>query len=261
WRVMLRGAILAREVDAALAAVRTTAGVHDVVDQLTRAVSPGSMPGFEGEGRTRRERRAAWPPAPRARAIGGGALLAIYGLLVQRGVTGLALGAAGGGLATRGVINRPLRVGRDGIAVHKTIKVHAPIERVLELWSRLDEFPRFMEHVRSVEVVGKRSRWTVDSIPGATMTFEAETDRERPNMIAWRTLPDQPVEHHGTVRFEPYEDGTRIQVDLFYRPFGGLFGHAVARLFGFDPKRRLDRDLVRMKALLEDGHTRAHHQR
>jgi len=63
------------------------------------------------------------------------------------------------------------------------------------------------------------------------------------------------------VRFESCQDGTRVHIDMWYRPFGGLVGHAVARVLGFDPKRRIDRDLVRMKALLENGRTRAHHQR
>ena len=58
-----------------------------------------------------------------------------------------------------------------------------------------------------------------------------------------------------------FADGTRVHVELTYRPIGGLIGHAIARMFGFDPRRRLDQDLIRMKALLEDGHTRAHHQR
>jgi hypothetical protein len=37
-----------------------------------------------------------------------------------------------------------------------------------------------------------------------------------------------------------------------------MIGHAIAHLLGWDPKARLDDDLVRLKALLEDGRTRAH---
>jgi uncharacterized membrane protein len=47
---------------------------------------------------------------------------------------------------------------------------------------------------------------------------------------------------------------------MTYHPPGGVFAHAIAHLLGWDPKSRMDEDLVRMKALLEAGHTRAHHQ-
>jgi uncharacterized membrane protein len=36
-------------------------------------------------------------------------------------------------------------------------------------------------------------------------------------------------------------------------PPAGALGHAVAGLFGADPKHEMDEDLMRMKALLETG--------
>jgi hypothetical protein len=37
-----------------------------------------------------------------------------------------------------------------------------------------------------------------------------------------------------------------------------MLGHAIAHILGFDPKTRMNEDLVRMKTLIEEGHTRAH---
>ena len=82
-----------------------------------------------------------------------------------------------------------------------------------------------------------------------------------PREIGWTTTPEQRIEHTGIVRFEKERDGTRVHVHLTYRPPGGMLGHAVARLLGWDPKARIDDDLVRMKGLLEDGRTRAHGDR
>jgi hypothetical protein len=45
---------------------------------------------------------------------------------------------------------------------------------------------------------------------------------------------------------------------MSYCPPAGLFGHAVAWVFGADPKTEMDEDLVRLKSLLETGKTRAH---
>jgi uncharacterized membrane protein len=46
-------------------------------------------------------------------------------------------------------------------------------------------------------------------------------------------------------------------VQLSYNPPAGALGHAVASLFGADPKRAMDEDMVRLKSLLEEGKTRA----
>ena len=49
----------------------------------------------------------------------------------------------------------------------------------------------------------------------------------------------------GVVHFRPARDGgTEIDVRLLYAPPGGAIGHAVATLFGVDPKHSMDDDLV-----------------
>jgi uncharacterized membrane protein len=62
-------------------------------------------------------------------------------------------------------------------------------------------------------------------------------------------------EHHGAVRFaESGDGGTRVSVELSYIPPAGAFGHAVAAIFGADPKSEMDADLLRMKSVIETGH-------
>jgi len=274
-RAVLTGPILESEAREAIARVARIAGIVHVVDRLERHGSP-DVPALQG-GRAVRH-TSVWPPATRIAAIGGGVVMAAYGLAVRRGALGALVGAIGGAIAVRGSINRPLRelVQRRGeVSVQKTITVAAPIDVVFDLWSRPEQFPRFMEHVRDVAVEGSRAHWRVDGPAGRTIEFDSSVTRFEPRrVIAWRTLPDQPIEgpgsageakrrgatieHAGTVRFDEVEGGTRVHVQMRYHPPGGLVGHAVAHLLGWDPKRRLDDDLVRMKTLLEEGHTRAH---
>jgi uncharacterized membrane protein len=262
-RVILRGPVLASEAEEILNAVRRVAGVHKIVDQLERHVR-GDVPALQGEGRIRRKSER-WSPSKQAGASGAGALLAAYGLW-RGGLLGTIVGAAGGLLALRATANRPIRelVGRHaGVTVQKTITVNRPIHAVFDLWSRPDTFPLFMEHVRHVdmEAGGKKTRWTVDGPAGSKLEFEAETIELEPDRsIAWRTLPGQRIEHEGRIRFEEVPGGTRVTVLLTYCPPGGVVGHALAHLLGWDPKARMDDDLVRMKALLEEGRTRAHRQ-
>jgi uncharacterized membrane protein len=40
---------------------------------------------------------------------------------------------------------------------------------------------------------------------------------------------------------------------MSYNPVMGGLGHAVAALFGADPKSRIDEDLMRMKTMIETG--------
>ena len=260
---ILRGPILESEADAALRCIGKIPGIRSVEDRLERHEG-SDVPALQGEGRVARPRQA-WPPAAQLGAIGGGLALASYGLVLRRGLPGALLAGAGAALALRGGFNRPLRGlfdRRGGVTVQKTITVHAPIERVFELWSHPENFARFMDHVRDVELDGESSRWRVDGPAGTVLEFASQITRQEPDRIlCWRTLPDQPVEHEGIVRFDEVDGGTRVHVQMKYHPPGGVVGHTLAHILGWDPKARLDDDMVRMKALLEAGRTRAHRMR
>lgn len=265
--VTLTGPILERESGPALRAVRRVPGVKRIDDQLDLYHS-ADIPALQGGGlRTPSER---WTPAGRLAAVGGGTALALYGSL-RSGLARTALLAAGGALAARGTFDLSLRrlaryvLGREEIEVHKTITVRATIDRVYAVWSDLENFPRFMQHVHRIELAADdplRAKWTVDGPAGIPLRFETRITRvTKHRELAWRTLPGQPIEHAGIVRFSPCLEGTRVRVDMTYRPPGGVLGHTLAHLLGWDPKARLDDDLVRVKALLEDGRTRAHGHR
>jgi uncharacterized membrane protein len=74
-------------------------------------------------------------------------------------------------------------------------------------------------------------------------------------LIEWRSVSESDVRHEGEVRFVGTTDGgTRISVRLSYLPPAGAFGHAVATMFGADPKSEMDADLLRMKSMIETGH-------
>jgi uncharacterized membrane protein len=143
--------------------------------------------------------------------------------------------------------------------VQKVINVDAPVAEVFRFWTDYQNFPRFMPHVRDVrQIADGRSQWTVAGPAGVPVHWTAEVTRMiSGTLIEWRATGNSQVRHNGSVRFDPYPGGragrTRVSVRLSYVPPAGAFGHAVAALFGADPKSEMDADLLRMKTMIETG--------
>ncbi len=265
--VVLSGPVLSDEVDNLIATVRAVRGVREVENQLEPHDEPGDVPGLQGgkvrgrRGRSRDLARVRWsPPTRLAAGLGGGALVSYA--LIRRDLLGLALGVAGAGLAVRSLTNMPatrllgIGAGRRRVVVQKTIHIDAPVDRVFEFWTRYENFPHFMSHVREVrEVEGDLTHWVVSGPAGITLEWDAELTRYEPGrVLAWQSVEGSPIENEGVIRFEENEaGGTRVSVKLAYHPPGGTLGHLAAKLFGADPKSEMDQDLMRMKMMIETG--------
>jgi uncharacterized membrane protein len=265
-KVMLGGPILEDEVSLLVASVSSVPGVKQVEERLERHQESGNISALQG-GTPRTGSRFElmqdqWSPA--ARVLTG---LAAMGLVLaglrQRGAMSGLLAAAGGGLLARSATNLDfgslLGVGARarGIVVQKSININVPVEQVYEFWSNYQNFPRFMSRVKDVQPLGdNRSHWVVAGPGGVPLEWVSETTRTVPNeLIEWHCVEGPALTHSGTVRFEPNGNGgTRVSVRMCYVPVGGAIGHAVARLFGADPKTKMDADLIRMKTLIETGH-------
>ena len=176
---------------------------------------------------------------PRRRSMGTGDWALLGGLLGAT-VVGLWLGRRT--LARRGEME-----------VERSIVIEAPVERLYEFWNDMENFPRFMSHVREVRRVGPdRTRWIVAGPGGAPIEWEAVVTQRAPNdSISWSTVEGALVEHRGTVRFRPAgPNATRVEVRMTYRPAGGAAGRGIAALFGRDPESVIDADLARLREQL-----------
>lgn len=227
---------------------------------------PGDIPGLQGMPSRQRAlpewQQANWSPAMRLLAGVGGGVLTLYGM-TRRGLVGAAASTTGLLMAARSVTNLDPRsmlgvgMGNQAIRVNKAINIQAPIDEVYRFWANFENFPLFMNHVEDIQVQDGMSKWRVAGPAGSQVEFEAHTTRNIPNqMIAWETAPDSQVHHNGTVRFDENPDGsTRVTVHMNYVPPAGALGHAVAKLFGVDPRQAMHDDLVRLKSLIEQGKT------
>lgn len=267
-RVTLQGPVLEHELDDLLRDVRRVRGVSEVDNQLEVHREAGGVPALQG-GRSRESRpdvaQDNWAPATRVTMGAVGGALAFQGLR-GRGLPSMLLLAAGAGVLLRALTNLPFRrltgvgAGRQAVGMQKSIEIDAPVERVWDLWSNYENFPRFMRHIEEVRRTGEgRSHWVAVGPAGSRFEWDATTTVSVPNeVLAWCSAEGSAVENAGIVRFRPDPDGTtRIDVRISYNPPAGALGHAVASLFGTDPKRAMDEDMVRLKSLLEEGKTTA----
>jgi uncharacterized membrane protein len=258
----LRGKIPKSEIPGLLAAVRRTPGLREVENLLDIADEPGGGASSNGA-----HQGGAWKPGNRL--MGGlvGAGLAAYGFS-RGGAFGTVAKLAGLGVLARAGLNRSVgsTVGWNGgcdVPIQKTITIHAPVETVYRFWSNCTNFPRFMSHLEEVrDLGGGRSHWVADGPGGLPVGWNARTTSNVENQeIAWESERGSAIEHCGSVGFErKSDDETRVNLQMSYKPPAGLLGHTVASILGVDPKHQIDDDLVRMKSLLENGRTRAHHR-
>jgi uncharacterized membrane protein len=264
--IHLSGPALREDRDDILKAAARTRGVYGVEDELQLFDNPQDIASLREGMSTGRQTGSEtqpqnWSPATRLISGVGGSLLTLYGLR-RSGISKPLLSTAGLIITARSVTNMDTRSllgvgGENLIKVRKAINIDAPIDEVYQFWRNFENFKLFMDHVKEITVDGDVSTWQVAGPAGTTVEFRSHITRDIPNeSIAWESLPDSQVKQAGFVRFDPSRDGgTRVSVQMEYLPPAGVVGHAVAQLFGVDPRQAMNDDLVQLKSLLETGKT------
>ena len=226
---------------------------------------------FEARARSRRN----MSDAERWMSVAAGALMAAYGasrrrprgwvlagfgaLLVRRGLTGhchtydfFGVNTAGTGEDTRRVLGGP-----GGVIVDERITIKRPIGELYRFWRNLENLPRFINHLESVEVLTETlSRWRAKAPANAVIEWNAEIINEVPNqVIGWRSIEGSDLVSAGSVHFNDAGSGrdTQVRVRMQYSPPGGKAGAMIAKLMGRDPAREIRDDLRRLKHLVEAG--------
>ena len=219
---------------------------------------------------TSREQNVAFVERIASIAVGGAAVgyglsrgslgallpLAIGGALVHRGITGHCYGYEALGLNTHERNTSAGTRGTDGIKLTRSVIISRSPAEVYQFWRRLENLPRFMKHVETVEPIDDvRSHWVIKGPAGSHVEWTAKILADRENeLISWESLPGAEVRNAGSVWFEPaINGGTEVRVILRYYPPTGRLGAALAELLGESPDQQLTEDLQRLKEALELG--------
>jgi uncharacterized membrane protein len=231
------------------------------------------FPGDVREARVHRGRNIS--NVERWASLAAGAGLALYGISKRRG-SGWVFAALGGALLQRGArghcdvyqalgLNtastrddtRAALGGSAGVNVEESVTINKSPQELYRFWRELENLPRFMRHLESVErITDTLSRWRAKGPGGTHVEWNAEIINEVPNdVIGWKSIEGSDVVSAGSVNFEDAGPGrgTRVRVRLQYSPPGGKLGAAFARLMGRDAATEIREDLRSFKQLMETG--------
>ena len=133
-------------------------------------------------------------------------------------------------------------------SITESIDVEVPVRTAYDQWTQFEEFPQFMEGVRSVDQIDDAHLRWVAEIGGQQQAWTAEITEQRPDeRVAWKT-----VEGHGNagvVTFHRLGEGeTRVTVQMEHETEG--LREQIGSALGMD-SRRVKGDLERFKDLIE----------
>jgi uncharacterized membrane protein len=137
--------------------------------------------------------------------------------------------------------------------IEKTIEVDRPVRVVYNHWTQFEEFPRFMDGVKSVrQLDDTHVRWRAE-LWGKDKEWEAEITEQVPDeRISWKSISgDAP--NAGTVRFEPMgPNRTFVRLVMAYEPQGAAenLGDALGLL-----NARVQKSVSNFKRYIEERGT------
>ena len=132
--------------------------------------------------------------------------------------------------------------------VEESIDVNVPVTTAYNQWTQFEEFPKFMDGVKSViQIDDTHLRWTAE-IGGQEEQWEAEITEQQPDRkVAWRAKDGH--YNSGIVTFESLGDNqARINVAMEHETEG--LTETLGSALGVDG-RKVKGDLERFKVLVE----------
>jgi len=149
---------------------------------------------------------------------------------------------------------KPVTLARRAIKVEQTIAINRTPEDLYRFWRNLENLPKVMSHLLSVQQgLDGTSHWVAKAPVGTIVEWDAQIINDIPNeLIAWRSLEGSDVDNAGSVHFQPMAEGAcRVCVVIRYTPPADVLGAGLARLFGADPADEVAQDLKRFKRMME----------
>ena len=133
-------------------------------------------------------------------------------------------------------------------SVVESIDVNVPVSTAYNQWTQFEDFPHFMEGVKSVTQTDDTHMHWVAEVAGTEKEWDAEiTEQHADERIAWNATSG--AENAGVVTFHRVSDtSTRVTLQMDVDPEGMV--ENVGTALGF-LERRVKGDLERFKEFIE----------
>ena len=133
--------------------------------------------------------------------------------------------------------------------VEQSIDVNVPVRVAYDQWTQFEEFPRFMEGVKSVKQLDDTHlHWSAE-IAGDVKEWDAEITEQHPDeRLAWQSTSG--AHNAGVVTFHRLDDDhTRVTLQMDVEPEGVV--ETAGEALGF-LDRRVKGDLKHFKEFVEE---------
>jgi len=133
-------------------------------------------------------------------------------------------------------------------SIEKDIAVDVPVRTAYDQWTQFEDFPEFMDGVKSVRQLGdKNLEWHAEVL-GKDVSWTSEILQQIPDeRITWKSTTG--AWNVGAVRFTPLSPtSTRVHLLIEYEPQG--FAENAASALGL-VSARIEGDLERFKEFIE----------
>ena len=133
-------------------------------------------------------------------------------------------------------------------SVVETIDVNKPVRTVYNQWTQFEDFPHFMEGVKSVAQIDDTHLHWVAAIGGETKQWDAEITEQHPDeRIAWKGTTG--AGNSGVVTFHRIDDGTtRVTLQMDFEPEGVM--ESVGTAVGI-PQHQVKDNLERFRDFIQ----------
>ena len=132
--------------------------------------------------------------------------------------------------------------------------INRPVSEVYAFWRDLENLPKFMTHLESVQPINyTTSKWTAKGPAGiGRLSWKAEIVKDdKDRFIGWNSLPDSTVTNAGKVVFKPKGESTQIDVTISYHAPLGIAGESAAKLLNPYFKKLVETDIMNFKSYME----------
>lgn len=140
------------------------------------------------------------------------------------------------------------------VAIDAVMAVNRSPQECYEFWRKLENHPRFMPHMQSVETTGERtSHWKMKAPASKPLEWDSDLTEDTPGeSLQWKSTGGD-LENSGSVRFEPRRSGpgTIVRLQMEFDPPAP--GASIPGLVKYFSERKVKEDLRRFKNLMEAG--------